>query len=43
MKKPIQVAVLKPAAGAGPEELSSDTVKFLQGVAWDMVQDYHRK
>ncbi len=33
----------KPAGGPVPEGLSSDTVKFLQGVAWDTVQDYYRK
>jgi hypothetical protein len=33
----------KPAAGSGPGELGSDTVKFLQSVAWETVQDYYRK
>jgi len=33
----------KPAGGPVPEGLSSDAVKFLQGVAWDTVQDYYRK
>jgi len=33
----------KAAVGAGPEGLSPDIVRFLQSVAWETVQDYHRK
>jgi hypothetical protein len=33
----------KPAAGPTPDGLSAETAKFLQGVAWDTVQEYYER